>query len=114
MNETLHWSARWRRIWDNLFTSRYERHLKAEIERLTELLDLSMQKCERLERAMMPATPAGARYVNDLRAPQIIPDVGPRPGTWAWVEAEHEKELAELEKADKEKANGNGVQAKAV
>lgn len=93
--EVLHWSARLRRIWDNLFTSRYERHLREEIEELERQRDNYKAKCERLENAML----AGQRYLrNEPQTP--LPPAKPRSDTWAGIQAEH---LQELEVSEKEK-----------
>lgn len=90
--EILHWSARLRRIWDNLFTSRYERSLKAQIETITAERDHYRVKAERIEAAML----AGQRYIR----PETVPPkpAQPRSDTWAGIQAEH---LQELEKEEK-------------
>lgn len=94
MMEVLHWSARFRRIWDNLSTSRYERSLIAE-------RDMWKGRCERMELVLMPMTVPGARYAHEVKGPQKPPEVTtPRTGSWAAIQAEHQKELdVENEKA---------------
>lgn len=93
--EILHWSARLRRIWDNLFTSRYERHLREEIEELERQRDHYRMKCERVEAAML----AGQKYLRDPQPPpKAIP---PRSDTWAGIQAEHQQELEASEKEKK-------------
>ena len=90
--EILHWSARLRRIWDNLFTSRYERHLYAQIDQLTLERDSFKAKSERLENAML----AGQRYIRSDVPPPA--PVKPRSDTWAGMQAEFAEELNQPEK----------------
>lgn len=110
LQDLLHWSARFRRIWDNLATSRYERHLLEQIEQLRDERAMWKQKCERLELAVMPlASVAGARYAQAVNPPKPPEIMEPSANSWAAIQANWARDLEK-----EEKSHGNGVSTKEV
>jgi hypothetical protein len=88
-----------RQAWDDLTQSRFEKHLMRE-------LAVAQGKVERMEVAIMPlASRAGAAYVQSTKP--VVTGFGKKEldhfmvqtnNSWASIQAENERELAEEEK----------------
>jgi hypothetical protein len=97
----MRFTERIRQAWDDLTQSRFEKHLMRE-------LAIAQGKVERMEIAIMPlASPAGAAYVKSTKP--IVVGFGKEKldhfmvqtsNSWASIQAENERELAEEEKTD--------------
>lgn len=89
-----------RQTWDMLTTSRYEKHLLAELQRVLAERDEWKAKCSKLELAIFPlASREGAAYTH-LAAPpkplEFVGGVGAKSlRSWAEIQAEHLKSLEE-------------------
>ena len=89
-----------RLVIDTLFSSRYERHLVEEVNRLEAEKQVMAAKLAKLEVSVFSvASPAGAEYAKAVNPPS--PPIGGIGASgvlsWAAQQAEHQKYLEELE-----------------
>lgn len=95
-------AERIRGFWDTLCQSRFEKHLLAEINRLTTEKEALQAKVERMEVALLSQTRMGAAYVQTIVPKVEQPLGGPsRPGSWAQIQADHIRQLEEEEAKEK-------------
>lgn len=85
-----------------------ETHLLAEVEYLKQRLAIAEAKCERMELALMPLTPAGQRYATPITVtrPATLDELRDEGkdlhimGRWSSLQAQNAREIEEEAKRD--------------